>query len=110
MSKDYHAYELSNEAEYPTKNPNRVSGGKKAAAHFTHEQLSERAQQAADTRAMRDTQSHSGSRPPYSKAAVKRHQQRHQQAGEQEDEDEEEEDENQNRQTEQASKSKRTKR
>ena len=108
MSEDYHAYELSNEPEYPTKNPNRVSGGKKAAAHFTHEQLSERAQQAADTRAMRDTQSHSGSRPPYSKAAVKRHQQRHQQAGEQEDEDEDgeekekEEDEEQDEEHEQA--------
>ena len=72
----YDQYELSNEPTYSTKNPNRVSGGKKAAAHFTREELSERAQQAADTRAMRHTQSHSGSRPPYRKAAVKSHQQR----------------------------------
>jgi hypothetical protein len=98
---DYHQYELSNEAEYPAKNPNRVSGGKKAAAHFTHEELSERAQQAANTRAMRDTQSHSGSRPAYTKATVKRHQQRQQaeddddqelEAGEEEDDMEDEQD------------------
>ena len=83
----YHQYELSNEPTYPTKNLNRVSGGKKAASHFTREELSERSQRAAGTRAMSDTQSHSGSRPPYSKPAARRYEQR-QHLGEEEDEDE----------------------
>jgi hypothetical protein len=85
---DFHDYELSNEPEYPTKNPNRVSGGRRAAAHFTHQQLSERAQQAANTRAMRDTQSHSGSRPPYSQATINRQRRQRRQVDEDEDEDE----------------------
>ena len=76
---DYHEYDLANEPTYPRKNQNRVSGGKKAAAHFAHDELSERAKQAANTKAMRDTQSHGGSRPPYTKATVKRQQRQLQQ-------------------------------
>ena len=88
---DWRRFELENKLEYATKNPNRVAAGKQVAAKTGHEELSARARQAAETRALRASGSHSGSRPAYSKATVQKQQQRRKKRGQGEDDREDEE-------------------